>query len=192
VDSTVLENLDVLLHDASALRDQMLAGQRDEQANLARITESARAEAEAADRAAARADAAYADALSTDDPEAAAIAMNAAKLKRAEAQGARTRLDAALDSLASIGDERPEDEQVMRRLWEALSSGMDDANGDLKLLNAVLRETFEHFTLTPERDGLTITPVLHVAAVTLACERVGYEREEVPPTLIARNLPAFR
>ena len=147
VDRMVLGGLDYLLGDAESLREQMLSGQRAERDKLARVAGDARMEAGTAERDAERAEADYAAALSQDDL-AREVAMNAAKRKRAEAARAESRMNAALDALTDADRESEGDpDQAMAQLWEALSGALGSAQGDVKVMNAALREHFARFEL---------------------------------------------
>jgi hypothetical protein len=117
--------------------------------------------------------------------------MRAAKLKRAEAQRAPARLDAALDALADGGGDNREDAEIMRRPWVELIAGIANANRRPHDPERSRRRNVRDLRADARTRGLTITPVLHVAAVHRACERTGYEVAEVPSTLVARKLLAF-
>jgi hypothetical protein len=83
--------------------------------------------------------------------------------KREEAKRARTRLDAALDALNA--DPEQEDSDVLSRIWEALSGRVADTDGDIRKLNAVLRELFASFELHRDEEGMRIVPVLSETAI---------------------------
>jgi DNA invertase Pin-like site-specific DNA recombinase len=167
-DRIVLSGIDTLLADADSLRGQLLAGRRAEQERYGQIAQQAREDAVAAERAADRAEARYADALAADDEDACEVLLSAAAGKRREARQAMERADAALDALSSAAEE-PEGEQadaVLSRVWEALSGRVADADGDVRKLNAALREWFEAFTLHRPVEGvLWVGPILSADAV---------------------------
>lgn len=169
VDRIVLAGIDSLLADADSLRGQLLAGRRAEHARLGQVAEQARADAVKAQRTVERAEARYADALA-DDEDQGEVLLAVAGRKRREARQATERADAALDALSLAIDE-PEGEQadaVLDRVWQALSGRVQDAEGDVRKLNAALREWFVSFTIDrvdPERGTLCVGPILSDEAV---------------------------
>jgi len=164
VDRLVLSGIDALLKDAEALRDQIEAGRTAEIERLGAVVSSAREEAAKADATARKAQGRYERALADGDDDAAEIAMTAVKNIRAEASRARARLDAALDALQV--DDQPDDRGVAARIWDALSGRVTDADGDIRKLNAALREWFAAFELRRDSDGaLFALPVLSATAV---------------------------
>jgi DNA invertase Pin-like site-specific DNA recombinase len=187
VDRMVLSGLDALLGDAAALREQMTAGRRAELDKLAGAAKAASGDAKAAERAAERATAEFADA---EDDDERALLKDAAKAKRREAAQARTRMDAALDALARAEEEPDADaDRALARVWESLSASIADAKGDVKVINAALHERFERFEL--HRDH--IVPVLRADVLWGAAR----ERADEPPYKLyapspaALALPAF-
>ncbi len=167
VDRIVLSGLDRLLSDADSLRGQLLAGRAADRERLGEVASSARAEAANAERAAERAEAAYADALADEDDDRCEVLLAAATRKRREARHAMERADAALDALS--GDTVEDSaEDVLGRVWEALSGRIDDAEGDVRKLNAALREWFEAFSLhrpDPDVDAIWVGPSLNAEAL---------------------------
>lgn len=177
-DRIVLAGIDSLLADADALRGQLLAGRRAEHARLGGIAQSARSDAVAAERAAERAEARYGDALADDNDTACEVLLSVASRKHAEAAQATTRADAALDAINSAAAQ-PEDEQaadVLARVWEALSGRVADAEGDVRKLNAALREWFSGFELHHIDGVLNVIPVLNVPTL----QRVLRDPERFP------------
>lgn len=168
VDRIVLGGIDSLLSDADSLRGQLLAGRRAEQERLGEVARQAREDAVTAERAAERAEARYADALADEDEDECEVLLAAATRKRRDARQATARADAALDAL-SAAREQPEEEQaadVLDRVWEALSGRVRDADGDLRKLNAALREWFDGFALDrPYDDVVWVGPMLSDDAV---------------------------
>jgi hypothetical protein len=168
VDRIVLLGVDSLLANADSLRGQLLAGRRAEHDRLGQEAQQARGEAVAAERAAERAEARYADALDAEDDDACEVALSAATRKRREVRQATERADAALDALSAAADE-PEGEQadaVLARVWEALSGRVQDAEGDVRKLNAALREWFAAFTVhEPVAGTLWVGPILSAESV---------------------------
>ena len=169
VDRMVIDGIDSLLADADSLRGQLLAGRAADHARLGKVVEQARADAVEAQRVAERAEARYAATLATDEDQAEVL-LAVAALKRREARQATSRADAALDALSAAIDE-PEGEQadaVLDRVWQALSGRVQDADGDIRKLNAALREWFAEFSIyrvDPERGALWVSPVLSDEAV---------------------------
>ncbi len=178
VDRYALENVEALLGDAEALRAQMDAGKAAEREKLRRVAEEATADAVKAERAAERATTEFADA---EDADERALLKDAAKAKRADAKLARKRADAALDAL----ERGPEvEDDALTRLWETVQQ----ADGDVKMINAALRERFDAFFLKP--GAALCAPVFRGEA--LVAELLG-EREvtaELLDALRALDLPA--
>lgn len=189
VDTMILANLDQLLTDADSLREQLSAGQTAERLKLEKIASDASAEASAAERAAERATAEFADA---DDDDERALLKDAAKRKRAEAAKARSRADAALDALNQPQPEA-DDGDVMARIWRVLSGAIADAEGDVKAVNAALRETFERFDLHHTDHGFLVVPTLSPAATVRALKESGIPEDATVPSLRdgRLSLPAF-
>lgn len=180
VDGTVLANIGTLLTDADSLREQLDAGRVAERADLERVAARASKAAQAADSAAERATAEFADA---DDADERALLKDAAKVKRAEAKRERARADAALDALNQPQPEAS-DRDVMEQLWATLSDSVKNAGEDLKVLNAALRETFDRFELRHNRDdGFTVVPYLSVAATRRALREAGMSVDATVPSL---------
>ena len=177
VDRVVLLNLRVLLNDATAMREQLLVGRRAELAKYEHTAEQARIEAVAAERAADRADELLARGLGGEDE---ATLIRAARLARRDAVRGRTLMDAALDRL-TFSQEEPEPDQagVMARLWDALSGEIADAAGDVKLLNAALRE-YLRFELSIGPDG---HPEIALAFSAAGLARAGYDAPASPPRI---------
>lgn len=168
VDRAVIAGIEDLITDADAVREQLFAGRAAEQERLAKIAEQAHEDAAAAVRAADRAEERYAGALAAEDDSACEVLLGAAKRKREEAKRARTRREAALDALSAAADESEGDQAaaVMERIWEALSGRVHEAQGDIKKLNAALREWFDRFELHHHDDGsIGIVPFLSGTAV---------------------------
>jgi DNA invertase Pin-like site-specific DNA recombinase len=156
VDRDVIDGIERLLGDATALLRQLESGQRAERDKLERVAAEASKAAQVAEAAAERATAEFASAT---DPEDRSLLKDAAKVKRAEAKRERSRADAALDALA---DERtPDPTASANALRERLAGKIASASGDVKVLNAALREHFEAFALTRNEDGsYRIVPAL--------------------------------
>ena len=164
VDRIVLGGIDTLLADADALRGQLLAGRRAERERMGGVAHEARQAALDAERAAERAEERYAQALAQDDDASCEVLLSVAARKRSEAAQATVRADAALDAL-SVAAEEPEDAQaadVLARVWEALSGRVADADGDIRKLNAALREWFERLEVHDVDGALHVVPVLAV------------------------------
>lgn len=148
VDREVIDGIQGLLRDTTELLRQLEGGQRAERAKLERIAAEASKAAQAAEVAAERATAEFASATDADERS---LLRDAAKLKRAEAKRERSRADAALDALT---DEKvPDPVASASALHERLTEAVASANGDVKVLNAALREQFEAFALSRLPDG---------------------------------------
>jgi hypothetical protein len=170
VERAVLADLDRLLKDADSLRDQLDAGRRAERDELERVAARASKAAQAAESAAERATTEFAGA---EDGDERALFKDAATVKRAEAKRERARADAALDALNQPQAEL-DDEDVVARLWASVSDDVAKAGEDVKMLNAVLRETFARFELRHSGDsGLLILPFLSVVAARRALREAG-------------------
>ena len=165
-DRIVLAGIDRLLSDADALGDQLLAGRRAETENLTRTAQSARDDATAAERVAEKAEQRWAKALEDDDEAAAEIALATAKRKRIEATNANTRLAATLDAISNVAAEEPDAGHVMAKIWAGLNGRVAEAKGDIRKLNAALREHFQRMELHRAASGeLSVVPVLSADAV---------------------------
>jgi hypothetical protein len=175
-DRIVLDGIDGLLGDADTLRERLSAGRTAETERMGKVAGSARAEAAKADRVAEKAQRRYERALAEDDDEAAEIALAAVRRKRTEAAAARTRLDAALDAMSAEPEREHAD--VLERVWEALSGRIEDAHGDVRKLNAALREMFEVLRLEHVEVGLRITPVLSADAILRVARQDDRWREK--------------
>ncbi len=166
VDRIVIGGIDTLLLDADNLREQLSAGRTADIERLGEVAASAREDAAKADRVVLKAQERYERALQEDDDEAADIALTAVRNQREEAERARARLNAALDALNV--EPEADDGDVLARIWHALSGQVADAQGDIRKLNAALREWFDRFELHGGRDGYRVVPVLSTRAVELA------------------------
>ena len=169
-DKLVLSGIDLLLADVEALRGQLNAGRTAEIERMGRIAQEARKDASEADRVALKAQERYAKALGSDDDVAAEIALDVVRSSREKAKAARSRLDAALDALNADPMSSRTTRMCWTGSWESLSGRITDAEGDVRKLNAVLRETFRAFRLERSADGLRIVPELatHAAQRALA------------------------
>jgi hypothetical protein len=152
-DRLVVGSIEHLLRDADALREQLRSGQTAERDKLAGEVKSAADAAAAADRAAERATSEFADA--EDDAERQLL-KDAAKAKRAEAARARKLADAALDALNSLDATERDPAESAAALWESIGREIAKADGDAKMLNAALRETFLSFAIGLTDDGQII------------------------------------
>jgi DNA invertase Pin-like site-specific DNA recombinase len=163
VDRIVLSGIERLLTDADSLREQIEAGRRAKIEQQGKVAEDARAEAAKADAAVAKAQTRYERALSDGEDDAADIALTAVQNLRANAEKARTRMNAALDSLRS--DDEPADRDVLATVWRVLSGRMEDADGDVKKLNMALREVFTAFEVRVLSTGMQVVPVISTEAL---------------------------
>jgi hypothetical protein len=112
----------------------------------------------------------YDAAAMADDANGQELASRALAKRREAMQRANTRLE-ALESALATADEGLEGDGAalaMARLWRSLGGGLEAAAGDVKAMNAVLRETFEAFELHRDADELRIVPVLNEHAVAQA------------------------
>jgi DNA invertase Pin-like site-specific DNA recombinase len=162
VDAAILTSIEVLLGDATRLREQLETGQRAEREKLERIAAEAAEAVQAAERAAELATQEFADA---EDADERALLKDAAMVKRAEAKKERTRADAALDALNAEQPE-PDTEGAMVAMWTRLQEQITAAGGDVKVLNAALRESFAKFELHP--DGRLVPTISPDAAARFA------------------------
>ncbi len=115
-----------------------------------------------AEHAAERATAEFADA---EDADERALLKDAAMVKRAEAKKERTRADAALDALNADQPE-PDTEGAITALWTRLQEQVTEAGGDVRVLNAALRESFAKFELYS--DGRLVPTISPDAAARFA------------------------
>jgi DNA invertase Pin-like site-specific DNA recombinase len=142
-DRRVLAAIENLMLDADALRRQMVAGQNAERDK--RDAEVTRAQEQAAE-AEKQAERAEADYRATTDETERGIALRAARAARLEAEKTGRLIDAVLDAREQEPDEA-DPQEVMARLWEALGGQLDGADGDVAVMNAALRESFDAFVL---------------------------------------------
>jgi DNA invertase Pin-like site-specific DNA recombinase len=150
VDAEALSGVEGLLNDSGTLLAQLEGGQRAERDKLARTAAEASEAATAAERAAERATTEFAGA---EDEDERALLKDAARVKRAEAKRERSRADAALDALAS-DDSTPDPTAAANTLRERIAEA--SSSGDVKVLNAALREHFEAFALSRLPDGRNV------------------------------------
>ncbi len=153
VDRLVFGGIEHLLGDADALREQLRSGQSAERDKLTKVAHDAAEAVKSAERAADRATAEFADA---EDDDERALLKDAAKAKRAEATRERARADAALDALGQLDGADDDPAASAALLWEALGADLSEAKGDIKAMNAVLRETFESVKIGLADDGRII------------------------------------
>jgi DNA invertase Pin-like site-specific DNA recombinase len=145
VDRYALDNIGALIGDTEALRRQLDSGRDAESKARAREAAQASAEAARAEELAERAMREYADASDDDERE---LAKAAALAKRKQAEQARARMDAALDAL-NEDVQQDDPAAAMARLLEGLDRERARSGGDVKVLNATLREAFDAFFLKP-------------------------------------------
>jgi DNA invertase Pin-like site-specific DNA recombinase len=162
VDAAILASIEGLLGDAATLREQLETGQRAEREKLERVAAEAVEAVQAAEHAAERATAEFADA---EDADERALLKDAAMVKRAEAKKERTRADAALDALNADQPE-PDTEGAITALWARLQEQVTEAGGDVRVLNAALRESFAKFELYS--DGRLVPTISPDAAARFA------------------------
>jgi hypothetical protein len=162
-DKLVFSGIDNLLTNADTLREQLSAGRTAEIERIGRIAETARQEVATAERVARKAQERYERALEDDDDDAADINLAAVRRKREDASRANDRLNAALDAINTAPAH--DDQDVLARVWEALGGQVADAEGDIRKLNAALREWFDTFELRHTSGALEVVPVLSRSAL---------------------------
>lgn len=167
VDRMVLEGLDHILGDASALADQLLAGRRCETERLSAVAGDAHKTIATATSNAKKIAARYQRALADGDETIAEVLLDQLAHADATRKQAQTLLDAALDALTAAANEPEESwEGMIAAIWEGLAGRLTDAAGSVKVLNLSLREVFDRFELSRDADGaLRIQPVLGGALI---------------------------
>jgi tetratricopeptide (TPR) repeat protein len=146
-DRLVLSGLDRLLSDAEVLRESLSASRRVDRARLEREATKAHEDAARADLIVEQAMERYeaALALAEKDKELEDIAIEVLRRQRRDAEEARKRVNAALDALNA--EPEVDDGDDVDRPWLILSGRIEDAAGDLRKLNAILREHSFEFQL---------------------------------------------
>jgi DNA invertase Pin-like site-specific DNA recombinase len=165
VERMVLGGLDDLLGEGHAWTDALLAGRDAERGRLQAEADAAAAEYEECDQSIQKLTQRYDAAAMADDENALELASRAVATRRTAMRRASARLQALRDALSEL-DIRivgGASEPVVAVLWRSLSGGMEAAGGDVKAMNAVLRETFDAFELSRSAGGLRIQPVLSQA-----------------------------
>ncbi len=170
VERMVLGGLDRLLGEGGAWADALLAGRAAERGRLQTEVEAAKAECADCERAIEKLTDLYAAAAITGDENELELARRALPKCRENMQRAGIRLKAAEDALAGLDDGFEGDgaDLAIARLWQSLSGGLSASAGDVKAMNATLRETFDAFELHRDAGGLRIVPVLSGDAVARA------------------------
>ncbi len=187
VERTVLNGLDELLGQAGVWSKALLASRDAQRGRLTAEAESAAAETVACEGTIEQLAQRYGDAVAAGDEGKIELAERAMAQRKQEAQRAASRQRAATDALDGE-DLQPEEDAdlALARVYEGLLDGFRAAKGDVKALNAVLRDHFDAMHLAVDADGqLSITPVLSVAAVegiwreTTYLQRVGGDGQRV-------------
>jgi DNA invertase Pin-like site-specific DNA recombinase len=189
VDRAFVANLTSFLGDVEAWRDR-LAGDRDaESARMAREVERAQADAADHARKAERLAAKYTELLDAGDDAGAAAVLDMVKARRADLERAERRLAAATDALRDIPSGEPVDALLdfFAGLRDELAGRVQGAGGDVRRLNATVRDFFDRVELTHVDDGVRILPVLGSAAA----ERILSDPDRWPHD-VATVLPGGR
>ena len=115
--------------------------------------------------------------------------------RRAQGARAQTRLEAARDALATVGEDEPSADPLLDfygRLAAELDGHVKGAAGDVKRLNVILREYFDAVALAPTDGGVLVTPRLaweaveRIATGEIAPPRMEYVAKSLrPPTVVA-------
>jgi hypothetical protein len=170
VERMVLGGLDRLLGEGTAWSDALLAGRAAERARLQTEVAAAGAERDECEHAIEKLIDLYDAAALADDKDGLELARGALPKRRENMQRAGVRLKAAEDALAGLDDGLEGDgaDLAIARLWQSLSGGLAASAGDVKAMNATLRETFDAFELHRDAGELRIVPVLSSEAVARA------------------------
>jgi site-specific DNA recombinase len=167
VEHMVLDGLDDLLGQADVWSNALRAGRNALRGRLSAEAEAAAAEVAACEAAIEQIVERYGDAVAAGDEGKIELAERAMAQRKQAAQRAATRQRAAADALAAE-DLQPEEDAdlALARVYEGLSDGFRAAKGDVKALNAVLRDHFDAMHLAVDADGqLSITPVLSATTI---------------------------
>ena len=168
VDRAVAANLTSFLGDVSLWRDRLTQGREAERAKLRGEVERARSDLVRLERAVERIGAAYAEHVERGETEDANAVREVLVGKRAERDRAELRLQAAETALADVaGDDEPIDPLLdfYSGLREALSGRVADADGDVRRLNAAMRDYFQRVELRQVPEGVAVVPVLSASGI---------------------------
>lgn len=170
VERMVLGGLDRLLGEGTAWSDALLAGRAAERARLQAEVTAAVAERDECKRAIEKLIDCYDAAALAEDENGLELASGALPRRRENLQRVCIRLKAAEDALVGLDDGLEGDgaDLAIVRLWRSLSGGLAASAGDVKAMNATLRETFDAFELHRDAGELCIVPVLSGEAVARA------------------------
>ncbi len=170
VERMVLGGLDRLLGEGTAWSDALLAGRAGERARLQTEVAAAAAERDECERAIEKLIDLYDAAALAENENDLELARGALPKRRENMMRAGVRLKAAEDALAGLDDglEGEGADLAIALLWQSLSGGLAASAGDVKAMNATLRETFDAFELHRDAGELSIVPVLSGEAVARA------------------------
>jgi hypothetical protein len=176
--------------DAAGWQDRLVEGREVERARMRGEVNRATA-ARGDDRRLGRRTAEWERWIDAENAARADISLDALERARADRARAQRRLRAAQDAYAAVlTDDVPADtvSAVQHRLRAALAERMNDAGGDVKRLNAVLREYFDGMDLLIRDDGaVEIRPILRPAQLARFLDR-GH----VPDGCMATDNPHTR
>lgn len=155
---TLLAHLDDVLADHSSWESSLTAGRTTERRRLRREVERAAKDVAEADRAIELLTDRYDAAVVANDMDEMELASRALARRRTTIERAKLRERAATDALAAVGDAK--DDDPIRAVLEALNGALAGAEGDVKRVNAVLRDYLESVTLRHVEAGVQIGAVL--------------------------------
>src|SRR4051812_29742302 len=190
VDAAFVANLTHFLGDVEGWRDRLVQSRDAERARMRGEGQRAGADLVGSERAVERLGAEYARQVERGESEDADAVREVLKGQRAERDLARRRLDAARAAHAATVTDDGEDFDPLLDFYgglqEELAGRVEDARGDLRRLNAAVREFFEEVRLRATADGVELLPVLSADAVARILARPGLWPHAVTPLVGGR------
>jgi site-specific DNA recombinase len=175
VDGYIAENLPALFADVQAWEARLV---KDREVDRRRMTGEVERAREARSKLAAsikRREAKYVEKDNAGKDKAAEALLDMLVAERAALEPADARLRAAEAALAGVEVEIDLDPilDFATALRDEIAGRVESARGDVKRLNAVLRDTFDSIMLTASDEGVEIGPVLNRATVERVLAREG-------------------
>lgn len=201
VDAAVVANLEEFLGDLEGWRERLAQGRAAERDRMAQEVERATADLAQAERSVASIGEQWAAHTEAGDQAAADAVLEVLKRKRAERSRAERRQQAASDALTAASMESAAEPtlgavaEFSERIRRELLGRMRGAAGDVKRLNATLREYFARVELSPGPDGVTINPQMSSRSREWVIEKLEASglMPDLPGLITATNLqPAWR
>jgi len=190
VDGPVIENLATFLGDVALWRDRLVQGREAERSKLGgEVQRAADALADETRRLATRT-AEWERQLDAGDPARADVALGAVLRCRTDHEKAERRHAAARDALAAVlGEATTEPTDALLDFYGALQGALAgrvaDARGDVKRLNAAMRDYFEAVELRAVATGVEVRPLLSAQASA----RILHQLEHWPHRAVYMAIP---